>query len=112
MRCRGACGCVLIAYDGVRNRLQSCEGDGLVEHAAGRRRRAVQSEAEGSGTVVGRLQQVVKLAQLVFAGVLLDNAAAPIVGAGIAERSEDTFQGCRLEGELDRIDGGFDLPPP
>ena len=66
-------------------------------------------EAERARPVVGRFQQVIQFAELRLARVLFDDAAAPVVGAGVAQRAEHAIQqggfvSALGELEFDRID--------
>ena len=51
-----------------------------------------QPKAKRAGPIIGRLQKVIQLAELGFARLFLDNAAAPVIRAGIAQCAEDAIQ--------------------
>src|SRR5439155_11111946 len=91
-------GTIIVGQDGVRDRLHLREFEGLVERALRHGRRLIEAEAQRTGAVIRRIQQVLHLAGLRLAEMALDHATAPIVGTGIAPRAKYAAQRGRRTG--------------
>lgn len=68
----------------VGKRLKLFEIQSLVEFPSRGGRGLVQPEAKGACPVIRRFQKVIQFPQLRFAGVLLDDSAAPVIRSGKA----------------------------
>ena len=79
---------LFIGDDGFGERKQLFQVERFIEFSLGSRRLLSEAKAERSGAVVRGIEQVIKLAELRHTGMFFDDAAAPIIGAGIAQRAE------------------------
>ncbi len=98
-----------VGNDGVGERQQFFELERPIEFTLGSGRLAAKPEAERARPVVRRIEQVIELTELRFARMFLDDAAAPIIRAGIAQRPEHAAERRRAVGalaqlQLERID--------
>src|SRR5690606_40484064 len=90
----------LLPQQGVREFLQASQLSGAIELPRRSGGLDVQAEAQRTGAIVGRRQQVIELAQRGNTGVALDDAATPVVRACIAQRAEQTVHAQSVEGAV------------
>src|SRR5690606_30778958 len=84
----------------MREFLQPWQRQRAVETSRGRGWRDIQAKSQCARAIVGRLQQVCKLAQDGNTGVLLDDAPTPVVRTGIAQHAEQASHAQRFERAL------------
>jgi hypothetical protein len=81
-----------VLNQGVGEILQFGAVDGLVELSLRGGGHIAEPEAKRSCSVIGRFQKVVHLSQIGLSCVLFDDTASPIIGTGVTQWAEDSFQ--------------------